>query len=146
MINPAEEVADIRVEHPAHPLAFKPDRERVQRMMRTTPGPEPVREALEIHLIDGVEHLDHRALNDFVLQRRDPQRPKPPIRLPDIRPPPPRVPVAPPPPPPPPPLSDDRPPPRRSPVPPHLPRVVQIGETNLQSPPVVGPRRPVHPG
>src|SRR5689334_21583048 len=75
MINMAEKVADVRIEHPVHPLPLDPDREGVQRIMRAAPRPEPIREAPEAHLVDGVEHLDDRPLNDLVLQRRDPQRP-----------------------------------------------------------------------
>jgi hypothetical protein len=37
----AEEVADIRVEHPAHASPLDTDRERIQRLMRVAPGPEP---------------------------------------------------------------------------------------------------------
>src|SRR5262249_38265171 len=87
LIKPGKEVADIRVEHPVHPLAFDPDRESVQRIMRTAPRPKTVREAPEVHLVDGVENLDGRPLDDLVLQRGDTQRPQPPVRLRDIRPP-----------------------------------------------------------
>src|SRR5512144_1731052 len=76
MINLAEKVADVRIEHPVHPLPLDPDREGVQRIMRAAPRPEPIRETPEVHLVDGVEHLDDRPLNDLVLQRRDPQRPQ----------------------------------------------------------------------
>jgi putative transposase len=37
-------IADIRVEHPVHPPAFDPDRERIQRVMRAAPRPKPVGE------------------------------------------------------------------------------------------------------
>ncbi|KZS61664.1 hypothetical protein A4G27_15350 [Mycobacterium kansasii] len=74
MINLAEKVLVVRVEHPVHPLSFHPDRQSVQRITRAAPRPEPIREPPEIHLVDGVEHLDGRSLNDLVLQRRDPQR------------------------------------------------------------------------
>jgi hypothetical protein len=75
MINLAEKVLDVRVKHPVHLPSFHPDREGVQRIMRAAPRPEPIREPPEIHLVDGVKHLDDRTLNDLVLQRRDPQRP-----------------------------------------------------------------------
>jgi len=40
----------------------------------TAPGPESAREPLEVRLIDSPQHGAHRALDDFVLQRRDAQR------------------------------------------------------------------------
>jgi hypothetical protein len=54
LIEPGEEVADVRVQHPVHPPAFDRDRERVQRIMLTTPGPKPVGETEEVLLVDGV--------------------------------------------------------------------------------------------
>src|SRR6266508_1891883 len=87
MIKLAEEVADIRVEHPVHLLPRDPDRQRVQRIMRAASRPEPVGEAPEIRLVHSVEHLDDGPLNDLVLQRSDAERPLPPVRLRDVHPP-----------------------------------------------------------
>jgi len=86
VIKIGEEVADIRIEHPVHPLPPDPDRERIQRMMRITPRPKPIGEAQKVHLVDGVEHLDDGPLDDLVLQRGDAERPLPPVRLRDVRP------------------------------------------------------------
>jgi hypothetical protein len=74
LIELGEEVTDVRVEHPVHPLAFDRDRERVQRTMPTPPRPEPIRETEKVLLLDRVQHLDHRPLDDLVLQRSDPGR------------------------------------------------------------------------
>src|SRR6266540_4165458 len=87
VIEAGEEVAEIRVEHPVHLLAFDPDHERVQRIVRAAPRPEAVREAEEVRLVDGVQHLDDGALDDLVLQRGNPERPQPPVRLRDVHPP-----------------------------------------------------------
>jgi len=87
VIKAGEEIADVRVEHPVHLLPLDPDRERIQRMMRAAPRPETVGEAQEVHLVDGVEHLDDGALEDLVLQRGNAKRPLPPVRLRDVRPP-----------------------------------------------------------
>src|SRR5208283_4039609 len=54
----AEEVADIRVEHPVHLLPPDPHRQRIQRVVRASARPEPVGEAQEVRLVDGVEYLD----------------------------------------------------------------------------------------
>jgi len=86
MIQAGEELADIRVEHPVHLPPLNPHRERIQRVMRATPWPESVGEAQEVHLVDGVEYLDDGPLNDLVLQRGDAERPRPPVRLRDVRP------------------------------------------------------------
>ena len=67
----AEEVADVRVQHPVHLLGHDPGRQRIQRPMRAAPRPEPVRETPEVHLVDGVEHPDDGPLDDLVLQRGD---------------------------------------------------------------------------
>src|SRR6267154_1314795 len=53
----------------------------VQCIMRTASGPEPVREPEEIFLVDRVQHLDHRTLDDLVLQRCDAERAAAAIRL-----------------------------------------------------------------
>src|SRR5215470_4647146 len=87
MIKLAEEVADVRIEHPVHRSAADPGRERVQRIMRTAPWPKPIREPPEIHLVDGVKHLDQRPLDDLVLQHGDAERPPPPVLLRNVRPP-----------------------------------------------------------
>jgi hypothetical protein len=75
LIKLTEEVADIRVKHPVHLPPHDPDRERVQRIVRTAPRPKPVGETPEVGLIDRVQHLDDGTLNDLVLQRGDAERP-----------------------------------------------------------------------
>jgi hypothetical protein len=67
LIKRGEEVADISVEYPVHLSLRDPDRERIQRIVRAAPGSEPV-QAEKILLVDGVQHLDHRPLDDLVLQ------------------------------------------------------------------------------
>jgi hypothetical protein len=121
-IEAGEEVADVRVEHEAHLLALNPDRERIQRLMRRAPGPEPIREAEEVLLVDGVQHLDERALEDLVLQRGDPERPQPPVRL-----------------------RDEHPPSRSRPERPSVDSSVKIAKVRLEIQPVVAPRHAVHP-
>jgi len=81
----SEEVTNVGVEHPVHLLRRDTDRERVQRLMRAAPRSESVRESEKVFFVDGVHHLDDRTLDDFVFQRRDSERPLPPIRLRDVR-------------------------------------------------------------
>src|SRR5207244_227315 len=87
------------------------------------PRPEPVREPEEILLVDRVQHLDNRTLDDLVLQRRDAQRPLPSIRLWDV--------------------SAPR---RQRPVAPPVDALVQVLELFLKPLPVLRPRHPVHSG
>ena len=91
--------------------------------MLAAPWPEPIREPEEIFLVDRVQHLDHRALDDLVLQRGDAQRALPSIRLGDV------------------------PPPRwQRPVAPPVDAPVQVLEFVLKPLPVLLPRHPAHPG
>src|ERR1039457_6301868 len=79
-----EEATNIRIEHPIHSLPLDARRQRVQRLMRAATGPEPVREAFEVDLIDMIEDRHHGLLNDFVLQCRDAQWTSLPIGLRNI--------------------------------------------------------------
>jgi hypothetical protein len=55
--------------------------ERVQRLMLASPWPEPIRESEKICFVDSVQHFDRRTLDDFVFQRRNSERPLPPVGL-----------------------------------------------------------------
>jgi hypothetical protein len=47
-------------------------------------GPEPIGEAEEVRLIDRIENLYHRTLDNLVFQRRDAERPLPAVRFRDV--------------------------------------------------------------
>ncbi len=55
--------------------------------MRAAPRPKSVREPNEVRLVNGVQDRDDGALDQLVLQRGNPERSLPPIRLRDVRPP-----------------------------------------------------------
>src|SRR5665213_536119 len=74
MLQRIEEATQVRIEHPVHFLRRDPDRQRIQRLMRTAFGPKAVREAEKILLVDRIQYLDEGALDDFVFQHRHPQR------------------------------------------------------------------------
>ena len=95
--------------------------ERIQRVMRAAPWPEPVRETEKVRFVDGVQHLDRRALDDLVFQRRHSERPLPPVGLGDVHP-----------------------PHRLGPVRSSLQPIGEVPEVLLQFLPVVPPRLPVH--
>ena len=67
VVDRIEKPGNVGVQYPVHPGVADPDGERVQRIMRTASGPEPIREPEEIFLVDRVQHLDHRTLDDLVL-------------------------------------------------------------------------------
>src|ERR1700680_3956212 len=62
--------SNVRVENEVHLLAGDPDAERVQRIVLSAPRPEPITEPEELLLVDAVQPLDGRPLDDFVLKRR----------------------------------------------------------------------------
>src|SRR6516164_8734197 len=62
-----KEGPDIGVQYPAHLLAVDPNTERIHRIMRAAPRPEPVREPEEVFLVDRVQQRGHRPLDDLVL-------------------------------------------------------------------------------
>src|ERR1700680_308677 len=74
---PIEKAFDIQIEHPVHLSRQQSRIERVQRLMLASPGPEPIGESEKIRFIDSVQHFDRRALDDFVFQRRNSERPLP---------------------------------------------------------------------
>jgi hypothetical protein len=46
----------------------------IQRFMLAAPGPEPIREAEEVGLVDVVEYFHRRTLNELVFERRNAER------------------------------------------------------------------------
>jgi site-specific DNA recombinase len=82
----AEEVPDIGVKNIVHLPARDAHHQGVQRIVRSAPGPEPVREPEEVLLVDGVQHQDGGALVDLVFQGGDRQRPLPAVCLRYVRP------------------------------------------------------------
>ena len=87
MAEPVEELLDIGVHDAVHVRARNPDRQRIQRIVLATPRPESVREPEEVRLVDRIEHLHHRALDDLVLQRSNAQWALRSVRFGDVLPP-----------------------------------------------------------
>jgi site-specific DNA recombinase len=81
VVHLVKEPTDVRIQHPVHPLPMEAHTQRIQRLVRAAPRPEPVRKAFEVHLVNFVENGHHGLLNDFVLQRRDAQRALPSVDL-----------------------------------------------------------------
>src|SRR6266446_170713 len=85
MVEGVEKPTDVRIEHPVHPLRRDPDRQRIPRLLRTAPRPEPVREPENVDLVDRIQDRDDRALDQLVLERGNAERPEPPVGLRDER-------------------------------------------------------------
>src|SRR6266478_6189099 len=79
--NSIEKAFDVQIEHPVHLSRQQSRIERIQRLMLASPWSEPVRESEKIRFIDGIQHLDRRALDEFVFQRRNSERSLPPVGL-----------------------------------------------------------------
>jgi hypothetical protein len=82
-----EERPDVGVEDPVHRPPGDPEGERIQRIVLGAPRSEPVGEAEEVRLVDRVQHLHQRPLDDLVLERRDAERPLPAVGFRDVLPP-----------------------------------------------------------
>jgi len=83
---PSKKPLDVQIEHPVH---FSRQQSVVQSIQRLDAGfalVGPVRKSKKIRFVDSVSHLDRRALNNFVFQRRDPSRPLRPSAFRDITP------------------------------------------------------------
>jgi endonuclease III len=66
-----EKALNVCVENPVHALPLDAHIQRVQRLMRAASGPEPIRKAKEVHLVNLIENGHRGLLNKLVLQRRD---------------------------------------------------------------------------
>jgi hypothetical protein len=71
LIESVIKLPDVGIEHPSHFSRSDPYRQRVQSLMWTTTGPEPIRESQEVLFVDRVQHLDGGTLDDFIFQRGD---------------------------------------------------------------------------
>src|SRR2546427_5785742 len=82
--NSIEKAFDVQIEPPVHLSRQQSRVQCIQRLMLAAPWPEPVRKSKKVGFVDSVQHLDRRALDDFVFQRRDSERSLPPVGLRDI--------------------------------------------------------------
>src|SRR6266571_2591695 len=86
VVDGVEEATNVQVEHPVHLLRQQPRVERVQCVVLAAAWPKPVREAEKVGFVDGIQHLDRRALDQLVFQRRYSERPLPPVGFGDVHP------------------------------------------------------------
>src|SRR5438034_3166972 len=76
-----QKALDVQIEHPVHFSRQQSRVQCIQRLMLAAPWSEPVRKPEKVRFVDSVQHLDRRALDDFVFQRRDSERSLPPVGL-----------------------------------------------------------------
>ena len=73
---------DVCIDYPADLAPFYPEGQGVERIVRPPPRSEPVTETKKLHLVNRCQdHIHNRLLDDLVLQRRDPERSCPAVRL-----------------------------------------------------------------
>src|SRR3954465_3624960 len=82
-----EERLDVGVQYEVHLLAGNPDTEGVERVVRSPPRTEPVREPEEVFLVDRVQDRGRCTLDQLVFQGGDRKRTLPTVRLGDVHPP-----------------------------------------------------------
>jgi Recombinase zinc beta ribbon domain len=70
VVNRIVKATNVGIEYPVDVALFNPDRDRIQRVVRAASWAGTVREPEKLLLVDSVEHLDCRPLDDFVFQRR----------------------------------------------------------------------------
>ena len=85
VVNGIEEGSDVEIEHPVHTLRHQGLFEGRQGRVGAPSRPEAVAEAQKIGLVDGVQHLGHRPLDNFVLKRGYAERPLATVAFRDIR-------------------------------------------------------------
>ena len=69
---------DVGIEHPVHSPRSDPNRQRIQRLVRTTSRSKSIGESQKVLFVDRVQHLDRGTLDDLIFQRRNPEWAKPP--------------------------------------------------------------------
>jgi hypothetical protein len=85
VVDGIKEGSDVEIEHPVHTLRHQGLFQGCQGHVWAAPRPEAVTEAQEVGLVDGVQHLGYRALNNLVLKRGDAERPTAAVAFRDVR-------------------------------------------------------------
>jgi hypothetical protein len=86
VVNAVKVSADVGIENPVHRLRCDGIAHHPQRLMSTAPGSEAKGAIEEVGFIDSAQNLRHRALDDFIFQREDAERPLTAVSLWDVRP------------------------------------------------------------
>jgi hypothetical protein len=84
VVNGIKEGSDVEIEHPAHTLRHQGLFQSRQGRLWAASRPEAVAEAQEVGLVDGVQHLGHRTLDNLILERGNAERPAAAITFRDV--------------------------------------------------------------
>jgi hypothetical protein len=85
VVDGIKEGSDVEIEHPAHTLRHQGLFQGRQGRVWAPSRPEAMTEAQEVGLGDGIQHLGHRALDDFVLELGNAERPAAAVAFRDVR-------------------------------------------------------------
>src|SRR5208282_4846493 len=85
VVDGIEEGSDVEIEHPVHALRHHRLFQGSQGGVRAAPRPEAVAEPQEVRLVDRNQNLGYRALDNFVLERGNAERPAAAVAFRDIR-------------------------------------------------------------
>ena len=72
MSNFIEKTPNVGVKNPIHFPPHDSYPERIQRIMRASPGSETIREPQKVLFVNLIEDRHHRVLDDLIFQRSDP--------------------------------------------------------------------------
>src|SRR6266568_3966918 len=81
VVDGVEKATNVGIKHPVHLLPADSDAECVQRVVWATSRSKSVGEAEEVRFVDAVQNRHQGTLDQFVLERGNPERPLPSIRL-----------------------------------------------------------------
>jgi hypothetical protein len=76
VVDRVEEFSQIDVDDPVASQLHRVLPEGIQSSVGTASGPKAVRDVQEVRLVDGFQHHQHRTLEDLILVRGYPQRPR----------------------------------------------------------------------
>src|SRR5260370_9563124 len=79
MVQTIKERADVSIQHPIHLSRQQTGIQSIQRIVRSFAGPMAIREAEKVSLVDGVQPINCRSLDNLIFQRSDPERSLPPV-------------------------------------------------------------------
>ena len=75
MVNPVKEAFDISIQYPVHTFSGDRHAQCIECVVLADTRPEAIAETEKVLLVDALQYLQHRLLDNLVFQRGDAQRP-----------------------------------------------------------------------
>src|SRR6266851_2590970 len=85
VVDGVEEGSDVEIEHPVHALRHHRPFQGCQGGVRAAPRPEAVAEPQEVRLVDRIQHLGYRPLDNLVFERGNAEGPAAAVAFRDVR-------------------------------------------------------------